>query len=93
MELDHRQKEELLLTSAQSLFAAVIISDFRFALWEALLLLGLFVAQFFFPQEEIRYVFSGVYLLAAIVLIFQSRLRRQMLFDALLLRKCDPSRV
>src|SRR5262249_32589707 len=34
MILDARQKEELLLTSAQSLFAAVVISDFRFALWE-----------------------------------------------------------
>ena len=49
MELDHRQKEELLLTSAQSLFAAVIISDFRFALWEALLLLVLFFAQWILP--------------------------------------------
>jgi cation:H+ antiporter len=92
MELDHRQKEELLLTSAQSLFAAVIIADFSFALWEALLLLGLFIAQFFFPQEEIRYIFSGLYLLAAVVMIFQSRIRRQMLWHALLLKKCDPSR-
>jgi cation:H+ antiporter len=91
MDLDHRQKEELLLTSAQSLFAAVIISDFRFALWEALVLLGLFIAQFFFPQEEIRYIFSGVYLLAAAILISKSRLRRQMLWNALLLRKCDPT--
>lgn len=92
MPLDHRQREELLLTSAQSLFAAIIISDFRFALWEALLLLGLFIAQFFFPQESIRYIFSGVYILAAIVLIATSRVRRHMLWSALLLRKCDPSK-
>lgn len=92
MELDHRQKEELLLTSAQSLFAAVIIADFQFALWEALLLLALFVSQFFFPQEEIRYIFSGLYLLAAVALIFTSRLRRQMLLNALLLRRCDPTK-
>jgi cation:H+ antiporter len=91
MDLDHRQKEELLLTSAQSLFAAVVISDFRFALWEALLLLVLFVAQLFIPQESIRYIFSGLYLLAAIIMIFTSRVRRQMLWNALLLRKCDPS--
>lgn len=91
MDLDHRQKEELLLTSAQSLFAAVIISDFRFALWEALLLLGLFVAQFFFPQEEIRYIFSGLYILAAIIMIFTSRTRRSMLWDAVRLRKCTPT--
>lgn len=91
MELNLRQKEELLLTSAQSLFAAVIISDFRFALGEALLLLVLFVAQFFFPQPYIRDLFSGLYLLAAVIMIFTSRMRRQMLWNALLLRKCDPS--
>lgn len=86
MELDHRQKEELLLTSAQSLFAAIIISDFRFAVWEAMLLLVLFIAQFFFPQEAIRYIFSGVYLVAAVVLIVTSQTRRQMLWNALLFR-------
>ena len=92
MELDHRQKEELLLTSAQSLFAAVVISDFRFALWEALVLMALFIAQLFFPQEWIRYLFSGLYLAAAIAMLATSRMRRQMLWSALLLRKCDPSR-
>lgn len=91
MDLDHRQKEELLLTSAQSLFAAIIISDFRFALWEALLLLTLFVAQFFFPDESSRYVFSGLYLLAALVLIATSKVRRQMLWNALLLRQSRPA--
>lgn len=92
MELDHRQKEELLLTSAQSLFAAIVISDFQFALWEAMLLLVLFIGQFFFPQESIRYIFSGVYLTAALVMILTSRMRRQMLWSALLLRKCDPDK-
>ena len=87
MELDHRQKEELLLTSAQSLFAAIIISDFQFALWEAIILLVLFLAQFFFPQESIRYVFSGIYLLVSLVLIVRSKERREMLWNALLLRK------
>lgn len=92
MELDHRQKEELLLTSAQSIFAAIVISNFRFALWEAVLLLVLFIGQFFFPQESIRYIFSGVYLLAAFVMIVTSRMRRQMLWSALLMRKCDPDK-
>jgi cation:H+ antiporter len=87
MELDHRQKEELLLTSAQSLFAAIIISDFQFALWEASILLVLFLAQFFFPQESIRYIFSGLYLLVSLVLIVRSKERREMLWNALLLRK------
>ncbi len=87
MEMDHRQKEELLLTSAQSFFAAIIIADFHFALWEALLLLLLFVAQFFFPQEEIRYIFSGLYILATLIMLLTSKVRRQMLWNALLLRK------
>jgi cation:H+ antiporter len=92
MELDHRQKEELLLTSAQSLFAAIIISDFRFSLWEALLLMALFIGQFFFPQESIRYVFSGLYFLATLGMLMTSPVRRHMLWNALLLRKCDPTK-
>ncbi|MEO6724472.1 MAG: sodium:calcium antiporter [Blastocatellia bacterium] len=92
MILDGRQKEELLLTSAQSLFAAIVIADFRFTLWEAILLLVLFIAQFFFPQESIRYIFSGLYLAAAFVMILASKMRRQMVWNALLLRKCDPTK-
>ena len=86
MLLDARQKEELLLTSAQSLFAAVIISDFRFALWEALLLLALFMAQLFFPGEHTRYIFSGVYVVGTILLLLASKVRRQMMWRALTLR-------
>ncbi len=87
MILDARQKEELLLTSAQSLFAAVVISDFRFALWEAMLLLILFTAQLLMPQENIRYIFCGLYLAAAVALLVMSKKRRQALWKALLLRK------
>jgi cation:H+ antiporter len=87
MELDHRQREELLLTSAQSLFAAIVICDLRFSLWEALLLMALFLGNFFFTQESIRYIFSGIYLIAAIALIVSNRERRQMLVSAILLRQ------
>ncbi|QQS45330.1 MAG: sodium:calcium antiporter [Acidobacteriota bacterium] len=87
MDLDHRQKEELLLTSAQSLFAAVVISDFRFSLKEAIMLIVLFITQLFFTQEWIRYLFSGLYLVAAIILLASSKVRRQMLWSALLLKK------
>jgi cation:H+ antiporter len=86
MILDARSKEELLLTSAQSLFAAVVISDFRFSLWEAMLLLILFTAQLLLPQENIRYIFCGLYLAAAVVMLVMSKMRRQMLWNALLLR-------
>ena len=91
MELDHRQKEELLLTSAQSIFAAIVISDFRFSLWEALLLMGLFVAQFFFTQESIRYIFSFLYIAAAIIMVLTSKERRRMLWHALLFRTDNKS--
>jgi cation:H+ antiporter len=86
MELDHRQKEELLLTSAQSLFAAIVISDLSFSLWEALLLMLLFFGQFFFPDERIRYIFSAVYVIAFIILVVSSKERRRMLWRALMLK-------
>src|SRR5262249_12966095 len=91
MILDARQKEELLLTSAQSLFAAIVIADFRLALWEAMLLLILFAAQLTLPQENIRYIFCGLYLAATVILLIMSRTRRQTLWNALLLRAGRPS--
>jgi cation:H+ antiporter len=90
MEMDHRQKEELLLTSAQSLFAAIVIADFRFSLWEALLLMALFIGQLIFPQESIRYIFSGLYFIATLWLIITSPVRRRMLWNALLFRTGRP---
>jgi len=86
MVLNSQHKEELLLTSAQSLFAAVIISDFKFTVWEALLLLVLFSAQLVLPWESVRYIFCGIYLLASIVLLAVSKTRRDMLIRALTLR-------
>jgi cation:H+ antiporter len=86
MILNARQKEELLLTSAQSLFAAVVISDFRLSLWEAMLLLILFTAQLLMPQQNIRYIFCGLYLAATVILLLTSNTRRRMLWNALLLR-------
>lgn len=91
MILDSRQKEELLLTSAQSLFAAVVISDFRFTLREAILLLILFTAQLLMPQENIRYIFCGLYLVAAVFMLARSKTRRRMMWNALLLRTGKPS--
>ena len=99
MILDHRQKEELLLTSAQSLFAALIISNFRFALWDALLLLILFFAQWVLPialplpgltgyvsDETVRYYLAFGYLALTLLLLLQSKQRRQTLWRALLLK-------
>lgn len=86
MILNTRQKEELLLTSAQSLFAAVVISDFRFSLWEAILLLVLFTGQLMLPQENIRLIFCGLYLVATVIMLVMSKTRRRMLWNALLLK-------
>ena len=86
MILDAMQKEELLLTSAQSFFAAVLISDFRLSLNEAILLLVLFTAQLFFPDPKIRLVFSIIYLLLGVGMLLMSKQRRIVLWRALTLR-------
>jgi len=45
MDLDARQVEELVLTATQGLYATITISDLRFSLREALIILFLFVLQ------------------------------------------------
>ncbi len=79
--LDERQTEELILTSAQSLLAVVIIADLRFSRWEALGLAVLFLAQFLFTSTEVRYLFIGVYLAVTVALLIQGggRRRRELL--------------
>jgi cation:H+ antiporter len=62
MELDTRQREEIFLTSAQSLFALALIADFRFSVVDAGLLFVLFLPQFFFTWPAARLVEAGVYL-------------------------------
>ena len=68
--------EEVLLTSAQSIFAIVVIASFSFSLVEASVLLGLFMVQLFFPSPEFRFWYSWVYITLAVgmaVLIRQNR--------------------
>lgn len=79
MELDARQTQELLLTSAQSLFAIVVLADLRFSLREAMLLLGLFVGQWVVPDAGARYGFTAIYLLLAMGLGVTSPSRRRAL--------------
>lgn len=86
MILDGQQKEELLLTSAQSFFAAVLISDFRLSLWEALILFALFAAQLFFPDPKVRYAFCFLYLILGVGLLMMSKQRRTVLWRALTMR-------
>jgi cation:H+ antiporter len=78
--LDERQTEELFLTSAQSLFAVMIIADLRFTRSEALVLAALFGGQLFFPDTRVRWAFTFVYLLLALgMFLFGSTERRSAL--------------
>jgi len=60
--LDARQTEELLLTSAQSLLAALLLSDLLFSRREALVLAFLFMGQLFFPSPTVRWWFVALYI-------------------------------
>jgi len=73
MHLDARQAEEILLTSAQSFFAVVVLSDLRLSLREAGLLFGLFITQLFFPDPTIRYAFVFLYLTLGLALLVRRR--------------------
>ena len=66
---DSRQVAELLLTSAQGLFAVVLLINLRISAWEAATLAVLFLLQFSVPQSVApRYVFSILFLSFAAVL-------------------------
>jgi cation:H+ antiporter len=75
--LDSRQTGELVLTSSQSLLAAVLISDMRFQRSDALWLFLLFLGNLLFTSTEVRTIFTGIYLGLAITILSVSRERRR----------------
>lgn len=77
MPMDARQVEEILLTSAQSLFAVAVLSNLSFSLGEAALLFVLFWSQLLFPDPTIRYMYSFLYILLTFGLFVVSRGSRQ----------------
>jgi cation:H+ antiporter len=79
--LDERQTEEIILTGAQSLLAAIIICDLRFSRIEALMLVVLFAGQFMFTSTEVRYGFTAAYLMLSVVFLVASPHRRRLFFD------------
>lgn len=79
MALDGRQVEEFFLTAAQSLLALVVLSNLRFGLSEAVLLLGLFLLQFVFPTPEVRLWLGYGYLAIAVGYLATSAHRRALL--------------
>ncbi len=76
MVLDARQSHEILLTSAQSLFAVVVLADFRLSMPEAIALLVLFSIQLVWPDATVRLVFVVIYVVAALALVlFRAKTR------------------
>jgi cation:H+ antiporter len=84
MVLDGRQREEIFLTSAQSVFGLVIISNYRFALGEAVVLFVLFALQLAFTSQQARWAYATAYLLLSVgMIVTQPDTRRacaQLLF-------------
>ncbi len=87
MPLDSRQAAELLLTSGQSLFGVAILADLRFTLLEAILLAGLFGAQWFFQGNVGRYAFAVTYLVLVLLVGFRPKAKRDGLLRLLRLGK------
>ena len=69
MVLDDRQREEIFLTSAQSVFGLVIIANYRFDITEALTLFALFTLQLFFTSQEARWAYAAAYLVLSLVIV------------------------
>lgn len=69
--MDSRQREEVLLTAAQSLFGVAVISDMKISVVEALLLLSLFLSQLIVTHVRARYLFSIIYILLAILWVIR----------------------
>ena len=79
--LDIRQVEEVLLTSAQSALALVLISRLRFSIPSAGLLFLLFASQLFLTSTAIRYGYSALYLVIMLGIMLKDRGRAVGLFN------------
>jgi cation:H+ antiporter len=83
MVMDARQVEEVMLTAAQSLFAISVLANLTISRGEAAGLLVLFLAQFGFENQAIRYGFAAVYIALFLALIVTHRPNREGLFHAI----------
>lgn len=71
--LDHRQREEILLTAAQSAFAIAVFANLKMGGREALALFVLFATQLAITNESARLVYSFVYMAICVVLLARTR--------------------
>ncbi len=100
--MDTMQMHEILLTAAQSLLAVVLLANFQLSFKEALVLLGLFLGQFFISPwfdtlhdrgqiaitgDQVHMTFSAIYIIIAIVIIIIAPKRLVRLAEG---RKINP---
>jgi cation:H+ antiporter len=90
MVLDARQRDEVLLTAAQSFLGVAVIANLRFSLVEAAIVATLFGSQLFFPSRTVRYVYAIVYLALTVLLLLTNRENRRGFFDVRRLRPGAP---
>jgi cation:H+ antiporter len=75
MPIDARQRDELLLTAAQSLFGVAVLADLRFTLGQGALLATLFLGQVIFADAHFQ-VGVGYVALSVGLLAFSPRTRQ-----------------
>lgn len=80
--LDARQTEEFVLTTAQTVLGIAVLINLRLTGAKALLLFGLFAAQFILPGEQARYIISAVYVLVALLFFVAHRRDVRLLASA-----------
>jgi len=83
MPLDARQVEEMILTSAQSVFAIILICDLDLSLYDGLTLLVLFLIPFIETGTTLRLISAGLYLVLSALLLMGRSATRQGLKDTL----------
>ena len=91
MQLDARQREEIFLTSAQSVFGLVVIANFTFSRLEAGVLFALFVPQLFLTTPAARWTHATLYLVLAAGIVCFSPTARAGVRRLLPLRRRRPS--
>ncbi len=71
LRLDQVQRDDLLLTSAQSAFAVAMLLGLHLSLWEAAMLTGLFLIQLIVPQTHTAVTI--VYLVLSVFFVVRNR--------------------
>ncbi|MDQ3835021.1 MAG: hypothetical protein M3315_15675, partial [Actinomycetota bacterium] len=87
--LDVRQQRELFLTAAQTLLAVVMMLDLSLPWYGALILFGLFVAQFVWPAHLVA--FALIYFALSVgVVVYRRHAIHRVLRDVRSLLRAAP---